>query len=453
MRTNRILVWGLTCFTVLAATSCGKYLDKKSDSALVVPKSLADLQGLLNDYNLMNENTPALGEASADDYFVAGDVYDSYEEELRLAYTWKMPDYNFPNDWANGYTAVYNANYCLEQLEKIERAASNTASWDNVRGAALFYRCYYFLSLAWDFAKAYDAATAATDLGIVLRLGSDYNAPSVRSSVLETYLRVTGDLREAASLLPDSPPLHTAQPSKAAAYGALARAFLTMREYDSAARYAGLALRIKNDLLDYNDGSVTPSADVPFKPFNSEIIFYSTQWYNYRSKNPDNGLVDSVLVGSYEADDLRKAVFFRKEGGYARFKGSYASDQTLLFTGIATDELVLIKAECDVRAGRVVEALAGLNGLLSKRWQAGRFTPLAITDPVALTGRVLSERRKELLFRGLRWADIKRLNKEGSEITLERVAGGSIHRLQPNSPAYALPLPKDIIDQTGIPQN
>jgi starch-binding outer membrane protein, SusD/RagB family len=56
-------------------------------------------------------------------------------------------------------------------------------------------------------------------------------------------------------------------------------------------------------------------------------------------------------------------------------------------------------------------------------------------------------------MRGLRWIDIKRLNKEGAGIVLKRLIGDKTYTLQPNDPRYALPLPADIILNTGMQQN
>ena len=66
---------------------------------------------------------------------------------------------------------------------------------------------------------------------------------------------------------------------------------------------------------------------------------------------------------------------------------------------------------------------------------------------------MLTERRKELLFRGVRWVDVKRLNKEGYGISLQRTIDGQTYRLGPNSLRFALPIPEDVIAMSGMPQN
>ena len=76
----------------------------------------------------------------------------------------------------------------------------------------------------------------------------------------------------------------------------------------------------------------------------------------------------------------------------------------------------------------------------------------AATEQEALT-KILTERRKELPFRGLRWMDIKRLNKEGANIILVRNMNGQTYTLQPNHIRYALPIPESVIALSGMQQN
>lgn len=447
--------WTLTIilFVITAnLISCKKYLDEKSDKSLVELKTLDDLQGLLNDEYIMNTFSPAFGESSADDFFLLPSVYNELDIINQQAYSWTLTNYSYINDWAYSYNAVYNSNYCLEQIERAQKNTQNENKWNTVKGSALFFRSYYFLQLAWVYAKAYDENTAQNELGIVLRLGSDFNKPSVRATIRETYNQILNDLKIANEYLPDLPE-HPNNPSRAANYALLARAYLSMRKYDSAYKYADLSLQLESRLLDYNDASISRFSTVPFSPFNKEILFYTTMSSSTTIKSPSKASIDTLLYDQYDNNDLRKAIFFRPFNGKQRFKGSYASGTTTLFTGIAIDETYLIRAECNARLGKVNEAMNDLNALLEKRWANGTFVPVSATSQERAIEMILKERRKELLMRGLRWADIKRLNKEGANITPKRIIGSQIYTLSPNDNKYALPIPKDIIDQTGIPQN
>lgn len=116
--------------------------------------------------------------------------------------------------------------------------------------------------------------------------------------------------------------------------------------------------------------------------------------------------------------------------------------------------MYLIKSECEARTGNTGYALEDLNALLGKRYSnATPYIPFTTTDAAILLQKILEERRKELLMRGLRWMDIKRLNKENANITLVRKAGGQTYTLPPNANYYALPIPTDIIQNSGIKQN
>ncbi|HEX5154287.1 MAG TPA: RagB/SusD family nutrient uptake outer membrane protein [Parafilimonas sp.] len=454
----KILLYAITAICILASFSgCKKYLDKKSSTGVTVPVTLYDLQALLDNSGDMNrQRTPTLGEASADDYFLLQSDYDIQFERDQYLYKWIPYDnYRWPNDWSYAYLPIYNSNYCLEQIEKISIDDENKAAWDNIKGSALFFRAYYFLQLVWTFSKAYDADSAGKDLGVALRLSSDFNVPSVRASVQESYDKILSDARECISYLPQLP-VHVFRPSKAAAYGLLARAYLSMRIYDSAYKYADLCMGIKKDLINYNGDAdiILPFDDYnsPFKRFNKETLFYTEMCFDANPINIYYAKMDTVLYSSYANNDLRKTAFFTPYNGYQQFKGNYSQDGYVAFTGIATDEMYLIRAECSARAGDKDAALADLNTLLAKRYNAS-YVPVTANDAAEALNKILVERRKELTFRGLRFIDIKRLNKEGTNIVPTRVVSGVTYTLPPNDNRYALPLPKVVIDQSGMQQN
>lgn len=456
MKPYKWLVCCLLLVALLNGTGCKKYLAVKSDASLVVPGTTGDLQALLDDASFMNYNTPALGASSADDFFMDDATYTANPVFGRHVYQWIPYPCRYPNDWSLAYRAIYNANVCLERVGLIAPATNNQQQLNSIKGAALFYRAYYFLELSWLFAKAYDSSTAQTDPGIVLRTGADFNVPSVRATVKASYEKIIQDAGEAAALLPDNPQQLT-RPSKCAAYALLARAYLSMRQYDSAGKYAGLALQIKNTLMDYNNpGEVDLSAGNPFKRFNSETVFYTTMNSYIALYHPimNNARVDTNLYAAYDGNDLRRAAFFTAAGSYYSFKGNYAADYFDTFSGIATDELWLTRAECSARAGNTAAALEDINSLLSKRWLSGTFVPVAANTAPEVLAIILKERQKELLFRGsLRWMDIKRLNRENANITLRRFIAGEYFTLPPNDNRYALQLPQDIIETAGLQQN
>jgi hypothetical protein len=441
---------------------CKKFLDKKQNESLVVPENLSDLQAILDDLASMNKScTPSYGETSSDEYFLTTDLYNTAESIVQGSqklYTWQYyPITGAGNDWGACYQPIYNSNLVLNILKTIPKTNLNSDSWNNVCGSAKFFRAYYFSQLLWNYAKAYDSSTADKDLGIVLRLTSDFNVPSVRATNKQSYQQAIKDAKECLLQLPTYPLIVT-RPSKMAAYGLLSRIYLSMREYKYALLYADSCLRLNSEIMDFNDNTnfnIDIMANGPFKPLNKEIIFYSEMnRYNFLYNTVSFSRIDTMLYKSYSNNDLRlDAYFATKPDGYQIFKGSYANSYSYCFSGIATDEMYLIKAECLIRAGALEEGVNNLDYLLQRRYLTGTYIPPEFSTLSEGLDFVLNERKKELFMRGLRWMDIKRLNKEGRNIILKRVVDGKTYSLPANSDFYALPIPEDIVQMTAIEQN
>jgi len=457
---NRILIKrSLHVLFLLAGigllAGCESFLDEKPDRKLAVPSTLQDLQALLDYVNAMNIYSPvASAETSADDYYLTPAAFAAVSNESeRRKYTWEKDnlfhiDY-YPNNWYDMADRLYHANTVLETIARIDRTSFNSATWDNVKGQALYHRAQVLLNGAFVWTLAYDERTADTDLGLPLRLSTNFNEASVRSSLRQTYAQILKDLEEAAQLLPVKA-LHVMRPSKPAAHGLLARTYLAMRRYQEAGLQADKSLQLYDRLLDYN--SLDAAAPFPFPEFNAEVL----QENGMSTPQPvqiEYARIDSTLYSLYEEDDLRKALFFGENGdGTHYYRGSYEGNVDL-FAGIATDEVYLMQAESRARAGDVAGAMASLNTLLRTRWRTGTFTDRTAADASQALAMILQERRKQLLMRGLRWMDLKRLNKEGANITLVRKLGDKTYTLPPGDLRYALPLPEDVIALSGMPQN
>lgn len=457
------LIIFLTIF-INQLVGCKKYLNEPSSSKEAIPRTLKDLQAILNTPLNINQQACTLAEIAADDYYVTTDGWQaasSYSHPSIVAeaynYIWDGnpfgPTINNSSQWEPTYVGpIVFANIVLDILPTITRDDENSQSWDQVKGEALFYRAFNFHSLAQVYCRPF-SSTASTDPGIVLRLDGNISATYTRASVEATYDQIIADLKLAASLLPVKS-LYLASPNKAAAYAMLARTYLSMREYEQAGYYAEQSLKQYSVLLDYN--MLVPVKIPAIPPFNREILFFNTSVFGqiYRS-SALSSRVDSILYKSYHTDDLRKLLFFRPQGTAHRWMGSYASnvEQAIVFNGLATDEIYLIHAESLVWADRIVEAMQSLNTLLVKRWRKDSFTALTAGSKDDALALIRAERRKELCFRGLRWSDLRRYNLEGANITLRRVVAGKTYTLPPNDPRWVMLIPLDEINRSGIEQN
>ena len=463
---NMIKSFAIIIATITINISCKKqqddFLNVKANNYDVTPKTLADFQALLDNDAIMNNSYSELGLASSDNYYVIDDNYPSLTSPEKQLYTWTSDIWQSQEsaEWNYIYAIVEYSNIVLDGIANVSPDNSIKSSYNNIKGSAYFFRALAFYNLAAAFCKPYTATSAKTDLGIPLRLTSDVNAKSVRSSVQQTYDRIISDLKTAIDLLPLTP-LRVTRPSSRAAQALLAKVYLSMEQYSDALQYADAVLKAKSDLLDYNDNSlVTPTATRPFPrnpDNNSEILFYANGW-GYATVWPLASIshTDTTLYDSYDINDIRKVAFFyNNSDGTHRFKGTYDAYSKNNFAGLATDELYLIRAECYARAGNTSSSTSDLNALLSKRYTTGTFTALSTNNADTALHWVLVERRKELPFTGTcRWEDLRRLNKDPRfAITIKRIIAGITYTLEPNSPKYILPIPDKEIQLSGIQQN
>jgi hypothetical protein len=457
MKIKNYIYIGLLIYISIFISSCKKaFLDKKPATNLNVPSTLSDLQLFLDNRDIYR--SPALGEDCSDDYYM---TYDQWTTQFfpytANAYVWAKDIFAGQGniaDWNTPYTKVLYANIALEQLNNIKRNATNGSNYDNIKGAALLMRAWAFFDLSQVFSLPYDNNTASSDLGIPLRLTADINAPSTRATVKATYEQIFSDVNQARSLLTNPTSLiNQNRPSRAAVYGFLSRIYLTMRNYPQAGLYADSALQLQHKLINYN--LVDSTTSVPFGLTNDETIYQNfivdSAPLIYIEFSEEYS-IDTLLYQSYEKNDLRKVIYFEKNGIYINKKDGY-SGGSVFSNGITSDELYLTRAECFARANNSNKALDDLNALLVNRWKTGTYVPVTNLQGTNLLNMILMERRKELVMRALRWNDIRRLNKEGYNIVLTRSLNDKTYILPPNDPRYALPIPPDVISHSSIPQN
>lgn len=446
---------------IIALQSCQKenqFLDAKPNQALTTPNSLADIQNLLDNESVFNSgNDPALGEVSCDDYVVQPTAYATLSTNLeRQAYIWAKTLYDASKpqigDWNLPYQMVYYSNVALESLAKVPN--TNQTAFNKIKGTALFYRSNAFYNLVQEFSMPYDAGTASSQLGIPLRLTSDLNSKPQRSNEADCYNQIINDLKTAVTLLPITP-MYKTQPSRPACNALLARVYLGIGDYPNALQYANECLSDFNVLVDYNTLN-TPTSTGINNTYLPEDIFHTTLDDPSIIGTRRNYYIDSPLFNTYAKNDLRRTKFFATLDNlpqYPRFVGSYDFIAGK-YDGLATDEIYLIKAECQARAGNVSDAMGTLNTLLKTRWLTGTFQPYTASSQSDAMYQILLERRKELLLRGTRWTDLRRLNKDPNyAITLSRTINGVTYTLPPNDPRYALPIPDIEVQLGGLTQN
>lgn len=451
---------------ILIITSCKKqdeWLDKKSNKADVVPSTLKDLQSLLDNNDIMNDGYGSIGIDGSDNSYVTEEIATTAESATeRNAYIWAADIFEgetYGGDWDGCYKVVAYSNVVLEGLDKLLRTEQNKSDYDNIKGSALFYRAFAFYQLMQLFAVQYDPATAATALGIPLRLNSDVNLNIQRSTVQQSFDQIFSDLNTAVTLLPKTP-LYKTRPSTTACQAMLAKAHLVTGNYLSALENANLVLESNDAFIDFNSLSLT--ADLPLPTFpqpNTEIIFYAKSRTS-TIDNPNYMLVDPQLYGLYSINDLRKGILFRvTTDGTFMFKGLYTGGYSP-YCGLGINEILLIKAECMARQGKFNDAVIAMNSLLVKRWTkdingSSTYSPPSFSNETDALTFIFKERRKEMPVNGYqRWEDLRRLNKDSRFAkTLTRTVAGKTYTLEPNSPRYTYPIPPSEMNVRPLIQN
>jgi tetratricopeptide (TPR) repeat protein len=439
--------------------SCNKdFLKENSRTDLDEPNSVKDLWALLDNDNVMN-SAPVMGELSSDNYYISYEYWQSLSlKHEQNCYIWAKDIFQGQqnsDDWSRCYAQVYYANSVIEKLREIPGSSSGNIEMKAILGSALFYRANAFFNLAQVFAPAYDSSTAASDLGLPIRTRSNIHEKVERHTVKQTYDSILSYLDRAENLVyPNIQFAYKNRVSKPAVLALKARVYLSMGAYAQAGEYANKVLALYDSLLNYNE--LNSTLTLPFTRENKEVIFQSQFHFNTRIMAsfvyPDV-LIDSVLLGMYDSTDLRLTYFYISQFPEKyNMKGNY-SGTVFPFAGLATDELYLIRAEANAISGKTADAINDINQLLENRYVAGTFTPLTPGTPADVLQLVRNERRKELAFRGLRWSDLRRYNREGANITLQRVLNGTTYTLPPNSKLYVLPLPPEVITLGGLVNN
>ena len=445
----------LLLLVLVSMMGCSKgFLETKPRSDIIEPGSLADLTKMLESETIAN--TPALPVLSSDEYYYrTAASWQSVSATERNTYTWAKDVFGGEvsrQDWRYPYIGIFYANNVLEYLIKMD--STGTAEGRKIKGWALFIRAYNFYNLVKNFAPAYNESTATSDPGVPLKLSARVDEILPRASVKAVYDQILQDLNEARQLLPGVLPVNRNQPCAMAADALLARIGLTMRNYTMAEKYADSCLVHYKKLINYN--SLSTTSGTPFTMNNEEVLFASSTVVFYQANRVfSNPLVsvDTVLLKKYNINDLRASVYYGKTSGFTILKrGYFGPAGSYPFTGLATDEVYLVKAECAARRNAIDTCLFYLNNLLVNRYK-GTYTNLTATTGIEALQLTLDERRKELVWRGLRWDDLARLNKEGANITLIRVLDGMNYSIEPNSPRYIFNIPADEIALSGIAQN
>ncbi|MBE8720860.1 RagB/SusD family nutrient uptake outer membrane protein [Sphingobacterium pedocola] len=455
MKKNNILMTALLrtviCLLLFTLQGCENFLEIRPDKKMVIATKLDDLQAIFDNTGVIKPQAN-LVEVIADSYYLSDADYMAQSVVTRQYYVRETPLIDYSQGWTSYYRTIFYVNEILAGLQKIGYSAIELPKARHLEGSALFVRALSYYHLAQLFTVPYDDATVVNEKGLPLRLSPDFNQVVKRSSQLGTYQQIIADFRNSIRLLPVTKPTYPTRPWKAAAYAGLANVYLTMENYALAETYADSVLQITNQLMDFS--MLDQQAEVPFLPYNAEVLYFS----NFGQVGPlSNRLlnVDTLLYRSYADADLRKSVYFKlRTNGTVQYKGDYLIQNQSFFNGLTIAEMLLVRAECKARRGDSNGAAQDLKKLMDSRWTANHYVIPGNLNDAGILNLILEERRRELVFKGRRWYDIRRLHGASDKsIKLSRKIGDETYEISSSDNSLnTLNIPDEVRQLGGYDQ-
>lgn len=448
---NKLTKYILLVLVAAAGVSCRKYVEVNQPNQRVL-KYTNDFQLLLNDISTM-ETSYSLPLLSEDDVDITGvAAFDArMVNEVANIYTWSG-DYYRDDQTDIGWNQLYKVIYvCNEIIAYVKDSEGGTqAKKDKIYAEALVQRAYSYMLLANMYAPVYDAATAATGMGLPLKTNPDLFTDLTRSSLQDTYNLIIGDINTALPFLPTiaSNNLH---PNKAAAFATLARTYLYMSDYSKAGDYAAQALALNDSILDLRKYTFATLSQIPKRILRAEVLLSKSAFKFGGASYP----LSAELLSKFDNTDLRytlytspgntNGVFPSFTPGRASYKYNIPSSDNIS-TGPTVPEMMLIRAESLARNNQLSAAMDLVNKLRTYRFMPADYKALSATTVEEAMRHVLAERRRELFDNGLRWFDQRRLSKDPVYGETEtRVLKGTTYTLAPGSNRYIYPIAPNII--------
>lgn len=428
---------------ILFAASCRKYVEIGVPGKQVLTYT-SDYQDLLNTSSNV-EATMFYPELYSDDVDWLDSTYAvQVSTDQANAYSWSdniVGDGNEDPDWAALYQTIYYTNQIISGVMSSENGTN--AQKLNVQSQAYVTRALSYYYLVNSYAKQYNPQTSKTDLGVPLVLSTKLVGVKLdRKPVASVYDQMLSDLKISLPYL-DKKPSYNNLASQQGAYGVLARVYLQMSQYDSAAKYADSALAINNfmdNLADYQNNI----SSYPGVYDDKEILFEKKLRYS----TPTLPLSQSLLSLFDQQSDLRY-ILFTETGenywpafsGFAYSKFKYVIPYGTVNVGPTVPEMYLIKAEVAARNNDLPSSLKFINMIRQKRYTTSGYVDLSTTNQNECMNYVIAERRKELVGTAMRLFDLKRFNLESAyQTTVQHHYKNQLLTLQPNSNDYLLPI-------------
>lgn len=454
MRILKINILALSL--LLLGTSCSDFLEPE-DSKYVTGDQVPDvlerntdalIQGVYSraiQYAFFASRHDDFGQKSID---LAVDL--SSEDMVHyLNSQWFSDFYKFKDRIAsNTYSPARQWKYCYAQIRDLNSIIVALALSDEstlsdaqkqLKGEALALRAFHYFTLinlyqtggSWEHIKDLPGVPIYTEPSL---------AGKARGKVSEVYAQILSDYEAAIPLLAGFDPGLPTRVNQVAAKALAARAYLYVGDYANALKYSTQVVDATSLMgtADYTKGFADISnvewlwgADITSESSTSYASFFSMmdgQSPGYGGALGQYKTIDKRLYDNININDIRKQNFEGEDGG--KFKVPYFQlkfvDPSKKFEAdyvyLRSAEAYYIKAESEVRTGKIADAKATLDKITNARAIDGKHAYTWVSDANGLINQIFIQKRIELWGEGFALFEFNRLEK-----TIDRTYEGSNH--------------------------
>ena len=204
---------GSLAIAAVFTSACSDYL-KEDSGDLLIPEKVSEFQAVLNGEgypkkfaedvaftDLMTDNMTVMNGQSEDPNFAG--AYDNITLSTgKGAYTWARDIEYYTYDIASAYENRYeNILACNTIIENEETMIGSDSERNYCVAQAYALRAFNYFCLVNLYGLPYNKATAATDMGVAIRLSSEVTREEfTRSTVQQVYEQINKDLDRAIEL-------------------------------------------------------------------------------------------------------------------------------------------------------------------------------------------------------------------------------------------------------------
>ena len=487
--------------TMTLATSC---LDKLPESAIPTDEAMQSYndaeQTVTGIYSMMKSGSLWSGALTLLPDIQTDLVYavDGYSNTYGQHWLWNIRSTNAEVEsvYASLYSIISNCNFFLERIEDVIKKQTDDQKitiLEQYTGEVYTIRALCYSELLKIYCKAYNPATADSDLGVVLRKGYSEAEESVRASMRKSYEFVISDLEKAEEILdPAYDQYSSYYMTNAVAHALHARVALYMQDWESAIEHS-------TAVIDHENGMYSLSA--ANQAYTSNMTFFDYMWNydlatetiwqvgftttsmggalgqvflnfnnDYTYYYPDYVPAEWVL-NLYTSGDMRYNSYFAtlstgydhaltwplliKYYGNQEFIGYYIYHVSMPKPfRLAEQYLIRAEAQCRKATPDFSAATRDINSLRTSRFSAGGGSiSLSATNYIE---EIANERVRELYMEGHRLQDIKRWGKlyrngEGFTRTPQNnsLKEGSSISVKADDARFVWPIPQHELEAPG----